>query len=155
MKVQYYIKSQLDESSEVDENLVVDVSSVKLVGESSVIVENTGLKLEELEEKAVVYQSVFSRETQLGKVQMKCPTYGLCFIHWATTRMRYKHGLKTNHRFGIQLTTYMIWKETILPDQISAGQLSLPSWNRVNTFSRRYFFFNTCKAEFNGIIPLL
>ena len=46
-------------------------------------------------------------ETQLRKVQMKRPTYGLCFIHWATTRMRYKHGLKTNHRFGIQLTTYM------------------------------------------------
>ena len=46
-------------------------------------------------------------ETQLGKVQMKRPTYGLCLIHWATTRMRYKHGLKTNHRFGIQLTTYM------------------------------------------------
>ena len=54
-----------------------------------------------MEEKAVVYQSAFSHETQLGKVQMKRPTYGLCFIHWATTRMRYKHGLKTNHRFGI------------------------------------------------------
>jgi hypothetical protein len=40
--------------------LVVDISSVKLVDESSVIVENTGLKLEELDEKAVVYQSVFS-----------------------------------------------------------------------------------------------
>ena len=54
------ISSQLDESSEVDKNSVVDISSVKLVDESSVIVENTGLKLEELDEKAVVYQSVFS-----------------------------------------------------------------------------------------------
>ena len=60
-KVQYFIKSQLDESSEVDENSVVDLSSIKLVDESSVLVENTGLKLEELDEKAVVYQSVFSR----------------------------------------------------------------------------------------------
>ena len=60
--VQYFIKSQLDESSEVDENSVVDISSVKLVDESSVLVENTGLKLEELDEKAVVYQSVFSQK---------------------------------------------------------------------------------------------
>ena len=34
------------------------VSSVKLVDKSSVLVERTGLKLEELDEKAVVYQSV-------------------------------------------------------------------------------------------------
>jgi hypothetical protein len=56
-KVQYYNKIQLDESSGVDENSVVDISSLKLVDESSVLVENTSLKLDE---KAVVYQSVFS-----------------------------------------------------------------------------------------------
>ena len=61
-KVQYYVKIQLDESSEVDENSVVDISSKKLVDESSVLVENTGLQLEELDEKAVVDQSVFSRK---------------------------------------------------------------------------------------------
>ena len=33
---------------------------MKLVDESSVVVENTGLKLEEVDEKTVVYQSVFS-----------------------------------------------------------------------------------------------
>ena len=60
MKVQYYTKRQFYESSEVDENSVVDISSVKLVDESSVLVKNTGLKLEELDEKAVVDQSVFS-----------------------------------------------------------------------------------------------
>ena len=37
------------------------MSSIKLVDKRSVKVENTGLKLEELDEKAVVYQSVFSR----------------------------------------------------------------------------------------------
>ena len=58
-KVQYYTKSQFYESSEVDENS--DIGSAKLVDESSVLVENTGLKLEELDEKAVVYQSAFSR----------------------------------------------------------------------------------------------
>ena len=40
-------------------NSVVDISSVKLVDESSVIVENTGLKEEELDKKAVIYQSAF------------------------------------------------------------------------------------------------
>jgi hypothetical protein len=35
----------------VDENSVVDKNSVKLVDESSVVVENTGLKLEEVDEK--------------------------------------------------------------------------------------------------------
>jgi hypothetical protein len=44
----------------VDENSVVDRNSMKLVDESSVVVENTGLKLEEVDEKTVVYQSVFS-----------------------------------------------------------------------------------------------
>jgi hypothetical protein len=44
----------------VDENSVVDRNSIKLVDESSVVVENTGLKLEEVDEKTVVYQSVFS-----------------------------------------------------------------------------------------------
>jgi hypothetical protein len=63
--VQYYIKSQLDESSEVDENSVVDISSLKLVDESSVLVENTDLKLEGLDEKAVVDQSVFSLFRQI------------------------------------------------------------------------------------------
>ena len=53
-------------SSEVDESSVEDISSVKLVDESSVLVENTGLKLEELDEKAVVYQSVFSRGIKTG-----------------------------------------------------------------------------------------
>ena len=61
MKVQYYYtKSQFYESSDVDKNSVLVIRSVKLVDESSVLVENTGLKLEELDEKAIVYQSVFS-----------------------------------------------------------------------------------------------
>ena len=60
MKVQYYIRSQLDESSELDENSGVDRNSVKLVDESSVVVQNTGLKLEGLDEKAAVDQRVFS-----------------------------------------------------------------------------------------------
>ena len=63
--VQHYTKSQFYGSSEVDENSVVDISSVKLVDESSVLVENTGLKLEELDEKAVVYQSVFSPKSPI------------------------------------------------------------------------------------------
>jgi hypothetical protein len=59
-KVQYYTKSQFYESSEseVDKNSVVDISSVKPVDKRSV--ENTALKLEELDEKALVYQSAFS-----------------------------------------------------------------------------------------------
>ena len=44
----------------VDENSGVDRNSVKLVDESSVVVQNTGLKLEGLDEKAVVDQRVFS-----------------------------------------------------------------------------------------------
>ena len=52
-KVQYYTKSQFYESSEVDKNSVVDITSVKLVGKSSVLFENTGLKLEELDKKTV------------------------------------------------------------------------------------------------------
>ena len=39
--------------------MVVDISSVKLVDESSVNVKNTGLKLEELDEKSVVYQIMY------------------------------------------------------------------------------------------------
>ena len=39
----------------MDENSVVDISSVKIEDESSVLVENTGLNLEELDEKAIVY----------------------------------------------------------------------------------------------------
>ena len=54
----------------VDKNAVVDRNSVKLVDESSVVVENTGLKLEELDEKAVVYQSVFSLQYPLKKVTL-------------------------------------------------------------------------------------
>ena len=48
------------ESSEVDENSGVDKNSVKLVDVSSVVVENTGLKREGLDKKAVIYQSAFS-----------------------------------------------------------------------------------------------
>ena len=44
----------------VAENLVVDISSIKLVDESSVLVKNTGLKLVELDEKVIVYESLFS-----------------------------------------------------------------------------------------------
>ena len=44
----------------VDKNSVVNRNSIKLVDESSVVVQNTGLKLEEVDEKTVVYQSVFS-----------------------------------------------------------------------------------------------
>ena len=51
----------------VDENSVVDRNSIKLVDESSVVVENTGLKLEEVDEKTVVYQSVFSRANENSK----------------------------------------------------------------------------------------
>ena len=52
----------------VDENSGVDRNSVKLVDESSVVVENTGLKLEGLDEKAVssipkgVFPSMYSRQ---------------------------------------------------------------------------------------------
>ena len=45
---------------EVDKNSGVDRNSVKLVDESSVVVQNTGLKLEGLDEKAMVDQRVFS-----------------------------------------------------------------------------------------------
>ena len=55
MKVQYCIRS-----SEVDKNSGVDRNSVKLVDESSVIVQNTGLKLEGLDKKAAVERRVFS-----------------------------------------------------------------------------------------------
>ena len=65
MKVQYYIKTQLDESSEVDENSGVDRNSVKFVDESSVVVQNTSLKLEGLDEKAVVDQRVFLDEVNI------------------------------------------------------------------------------------------
>ena len=51
--------SPVDESSEVDKNAGVDRNCVKLVDESSVVVENTGLMLEGLDEKAVVYQKCF------------------------------------------------------------------------------------------------
>ena len=40
---------------------VVDRNSVKFIDKSSVVVENTGLKLEELDKNAVAYQSMFSR----------------------------------------------------------------------------------------------
>ena len=63
MKVQYHIRSQLDESSEVDRNSGVDRNSVKLVDESSVGVQNTGPKLEGLDEKAAVDQRVFSHHS--------------------------------------------------------------------------------------------
>ena len=49
----------MDESSEVDKNAGVDRISVKLVYECSVVVENTGLMLEGLDKKAVVYQKWF------------------------------------------------------------------------------------------------
>ena len=52
----------------VDENSVVDRNSIKLVDESSVVVENTGLKLEEVDEKTVVYQSVVSRYSKAAVV---------------------------------------------------------------------------------------
>ncbi len=42
----------------VDENAVVDRNSEKLVDESSVVVQNTSLQPEELDEKAAVAQSV-------------------------------------------------------------------------------------------------
>ena len=45
----------------MDKNSVVDISYVKLVDKYSVLVENTGLKLKELDKEAVVYQSVFTR----------------------------------------------------------------------------------------------
>ena len=64
MKIQYYIKTQLDESSEVDKNSGVDRNSVKIVDENSVVVQNTGLNLEGLDEKAVVDQRVFSPQVE-------------------------------------------------------------------------------------------
>ena len=45
----------------VDENSVVDRNSEKLVDESSVVVQNTGIQPEGLDEKAVIDQSAFSR----------------------------------------------------------------------------------------------
>ena len=44
----------------VDNNSCVDGNSVKFVDESSVVVENTALKLEGVDKKAVVYQRMFS-----------------------------------------------------------------------------------------------
>ena len=49
----------------VDNNSCVDGNSVKFVDESSVVVQNTGLKLEGLDEKAAVDQRVFSHLKQL------------------------------------------------------------------------------------------
>ena len=46
----------------VDKNSVVDRNSEKLVDEISVVVQNTGLQPEELDEEAVVAQSVFSHK---------------------------------------------------------------------------------------------
>ena len=46
---------------EVDKNSGVDRNSVKLVDESSVVVQNTSLNLEGLDKKAVVDQRVFSQ----------------------------------------------------------------------------------------------
>ena len=43
----------------VDNNSCVDGNSVKFVEESSVVVENTALKLEGVDKKAVVYQRMF------------------------------------------------------------------------------------------------
>ena len=40
--------------TDVAQCLFVDISSVSLVDESSVLIENTGLKQEQLDEKAVV-----------------------------------------------------------------------------------------------------
>ena len=60
----YFVLTWLYESSLVAENLVVDRNSIKLVDESSMLVKNTGLQLKELDKKAVVYQSVFSRFCQ-------------------------------------------------------------------------------------------
>ena len=54
----------------VAENSVVERSSIKLVDESSVLVENTGLKLEKLDEKAIVYQSVFSLPVREVEIRM-------------------------------------------------------------------------------------
>ena len=59
------MKTQLDESSEVDKNSGVDRNSVKLVDKSSVVVQNTGLELEGLDEKAVVDQRVFLDEVNI------------------------------------------------------------------------------------------
>ena len=47
----------------VDRNSGVDRNSVKLVDKSSVVVQNTGLKLEGLDEKAAVDQRVFSHHS--------------------------------------------------------------------------------------------
>jgi hypothetical protein len=67
----------------VDENSVVDRNSIKLVDESSVVVENTGLNLEEVDEKTVVYQSVFSRKNLvplLGVSRRPTSSTNLCLI---------------------------------------------------------------------------
>ena len=49
----------------VDENSVVDRNSEKLVDESSVVVQNTGIQPEGLDEKAVIDQSAFSPDFAL------------------------------------------------------------------------------------------
>ena len=64
--------SQFYLSFEVGENSVVDISSVKLVDKSSVLVKNTCLKLEELDGKAVVYQISFSPFTLLEIIPSHC-----------------------------------------------------------------------------------
>ena len=56
---------QLAESSEGDKRSGVDRNSVKLVDESSVVVQNTSLNLEGLDKKAVVDQRVFSLPIRL------------------------------------------------------------------------------------------
>ena len=73
--------SQFYKGSEVDENSVVDISSVKLVDESSVLVKNTGLKMKELDKKAVVYQSVFSLSNYSKVPIIRTGTYASSAVH--------------------------------------------------------------------------
>jgi hypothetical protein len=51
MKVQYYTKSQFYESFETDENSVIDISSVKLVDENSVLVKKYWPQAERVRQK--------------------------------------------------------------------------------------------------------
>jgi hypothetical protein len=62
----------------VDVNSVVNRDSIKLVDESLVVVQNTGLKLKEVDEKTVVYQRVFSRIDSYQSAQFHIVAYTKC-----------------------------------------------------------------------------
>ena len=57
---QVFQEKSLNLLDKLYQNSILDISSVKPVDESSVLVKNTGLFVQELDKKAVIYQSAFS-----------------------------------------------------------------------------------------------